>query len=109
MLQPSTWNKLGLGVAATFAALAASWLFSPPYTEAIARASAKTNVVTHEPTMADLGGLIAIRDVCIATSLAALGLRSSQENSAMGTVILSSMPLCAVDAAMLWKWNRRSE
>lgn len=102
MFSQSTWNKLGFGVAAGFAALGATWFANPPAATSSAR----------EPSRSDLIALVGIRDLCFAAALFALGFRGSRLRSgddAAGTVILAAMPLCALDAVLLWRWNRKTE
>lgn len=102
MFSQPTWNKLGLGVAAGFAALGVNWFANPPVATTTAR----------EPSRSDLIALIGIRDLCFAAALFALGFRGSRLRSgdnAAGTVILAVMPMCALDAVLLWKWNRKTE
>lgn len=100
------WNTLGLGVAASFAALGAGAMAFPHLTadvfglRALAEGSGRADV----PAVISL---IGARDLSIATALFALG-RAGREKE-MGTVILSTMLLCAVDVYVVWRNGKYRE
>ncbi|KAL6832454.1 hypothetical protein V8C40DRAFT_137185 [Trichoderma camerunense] len=106
LISASTWNTLGLSVAATFAILGSSALFDKKRT---------AELFSLEPTTSDekpkdgslVGLLVGSRDLTMAATLFAL--HRAGQTDAMGTVILSSMIICAADVYIVWKGKKRAE
>ncbi|KAL7937498.1 hypothetical protein V8C35DRAFT_182009 [Trichoderma chlorosporum] len=110
LISSSTWNNLGLGVAATFALLGSSALFDTKHAAELfslqpATSGEKPKDVETSPRL--VGLLVGSRDLTMATTLFAL-YRAGQTD-AMGTVILSSMIICAADVYIVWKGKKRAE
>ncbi|KAL7781998.1 hypothetical protein V8C43DRAFT_215642 [Trichoderma afarasin] len=106
LISASTWNSLGLSVAATFAILGSSALFDKKRT---------AELFSLEPTTSDekpkdgslVGLLVGSRDLTMAATLFAL--HRAGQTDAMGTVILSSMIICAADVYIVWKGKKKAE
>ncbi|KAM5344168.1 hypothetical protein ACJ41O_012705 [Fusarium nematophilum] len=95
----STWNSLGLGVAASWAALGLIAVFDPHRT-----ASLFGVTITGHDSKVGLSGLIGSRDLVIGLILFLLGRKG--RNDAMGTLILSTLGISATDIYLVWR--RRS-
>ncbi|KAJ6437188.1 general amino acid permease [Purpureocillium lavendulum] len=107
-LLPSTWNTLGLGVAASWAALsiagatrpaAAADLFGITALGSDGRGDYKSGA--DRDSMIGFAGVLASRDMTIALSLLYLG--RAGRNADMGAVILSTMIITAVDIWLVWR------
>ncbi|KAL7822541.1 hypothetical protein V8C26DRAFT_389238 [Trichoderma gracile] len=109
----STWNSLGLSVAATCAIFGSSALFDMKRT---------AELFSPQPSTAesrdDHGGpssssdrvvaiLVGSRDLTMATTLVALHRAGMRD--AMGTVILCSMGVCVADVYIVWRAGKRVE
>ncbi|KKP07405.1 hypothetical protein THAR02_00467 [Trichoderma harzianum] len=106
LISASTWNSLGLSVAATFAILGSSALFDKKRTAELFSLEPATS--EEKPTDGSLVGLlVGSRDLTMATTLFAL--HRAGQTDAMGTVILSSMIICAADVYIVWKGKKRAE
>ena len=115
-LQPSTWNALGLGVAATFIGLGTAAMSMPHYTAhlfgcAPPSTEAASSSISTSPGQrgadVDVAGLVRImaaRDLTIGVAMASLA--GHGENRATGTLILSSMLLCGMDIFTVWQRRR---
>jgi hypothetical protein len=132
-LQPSTWHALGLGVAANWAILGLSAMTWPHRTAALfgcgpengstSAALAGTNMPADANKSADgtdddgggaaavdvpgLVTLVGCRDLTFSAALFALGYNGRTRE--MGTVILSTMVVCAVDVFVVWRRRKLSE
>lgn len=104
LISSTAWNSLGLSVAASFAILGSgalvdskrtAKLFSlqPPPSDEKLRAS---------PSLVAI--LVGTRDLTMATALFAL--HRAGKMDAMGTVILSSMIICAADIYIVWRGEK---
>ncbi|OAQ83509.1 hypothetical protein PCL_05401 [Purpureocillium lilacinum] len=107
-LSPSTWNSLGLGVAATWAALglagglrpaAAADLFGITALGSGGRGDGKSGA--DRDSMIGFAGVLGSRDMTIALTLLYLG--RAGRNADMGAVILSTMTITAVDIWLVWR------
>ena len=105
---PSTWNSLGLGVAATWAALglagglrpaAAADLFGITALGSGGRGDGKSGA--DRDSMIGFAGVLGSRDMTIALTLLYLG--RAGRNADMGAVILSTMTITAVDIWLVWR------
>ncbi|QYT01363.1 hypothetical protein H0G86_008406 [Trichoderma simmonsii] len=106
LISASTWNSLGLSVAATFAILGSSALFDKKRTGELFSLEPATS--EEKPKDDSLVGLlVGTRDLTMATTLFAL--HRAGQTEAMGTVILSSMIICAADVYIVWKGKKRAE
>ncbi|OPB42411.1 hypothetical protein A0O28_0035280 [Trichoderma guizhouense] len=106
LISASTWNTLGLSVAATFAILGSSALFDKKRTAELFSLEPATS--EEKPKDGSLVGLlVGSRDLTMATTLFAL--HRAGQTDAMGTVILSSMIICAADVYIVWKGKKRAE
>ena len=119
-LQPSTWNALGLGVAATFIGLGTAAASMPHYTAHVFGCAPPSTEVTSssistststspgqrgaDVDVAGLVRLMAARDLTIGVTMACLA--GHGENRATGILILSSMLLCGVDIFTVWQRRR---
>ncbi|KAL6698910.1 hypothetical protein J3F84DRAFT_364347 [Trichoderma pleuroticola] len=109
-LSASTWNSLGLSVAATFAVLGSSALFDKKRTAELFSLEPATSDEKPKDGGASaslVGLLVGSRDLTMATTLFAL--HRAGQTEAMGTVILSSMIICAADVYIVWKGEKRAE
>ena len=100
---PATWNKLGLGVAATFAYLG-TLSFSHPSFVAKELGFHSLFGDAADSIQRDAAGLIAFigaRDLSF--SIAIVALSRAGRYREMGTVISSTMFFCAVDLIILWR------
>ncbi|RFU80957.1 hypothetical protein TARUN_1242 [Trichoderma arundinaceum] len=106
-ISSSTWNALGLSVAATFAVLGSSALVDSRRTaELFGLQPWANNNDEEKPSTAGtgpgvIGILVGTRDLTMATALFAL--HRAGQTDAMGTVILSSMVICAADIYLVWR------
>ncbi|UKZ80540.1 hypothetical protein TrVFT333_008301 [Trichoderma virens FT-333] len=110
LISPSTWNTLGLSVAATFAVLGSSALFDTKRTAELFSLQPSTGdeKTTDAGASSSLVGLlVGSRDITMATTLFAL--HRAGQTDAMGTVILSSMIICAADVYIVWKGKKWAE
>ncbi|KAK0766905.1 hypothetical protein N5P37_000635 [Trichoderma harzianum] len=111
LISTSTWNSLGLSVAATFAILGSSALFDKKRTaELFSLEPSSTSDGKPKDSGASsslVGLLVGTRDLTMATTLFAL--HRAGHTDAMGTVILSSMIICAADVYIVWKGKKRAE
>ncbi|UNI21180.1 hypothetical protein JDV02_007192 [Purpureocillium takamizusanense] len=107
-LSPATWNSLGLGVAATWAALgiagglrpaAAADLFGITALGSGGRGDYKSGA--DRDSMVGFAGVLASRDATIALALLYLG--RAGRNADMGAVILSTMTVTVVDVWLVWR------
>ncbi|KAL7821417.1 hypothetical protein V8C44DRAFT_314511 [Trichoderma aethiopicum] len=114
----STWNSLGLSVAATFAVLGSSALFDMKRTAelfSLQPPPRKRRLRSEEEEDDDGGGgssrvvaiLVGSRDLTMATALIALHRAGMRD--AMGTVILSSMGICVADLYIVWRAGKKLE
>lgn len=110
-ISPSTWNTLGLGVAGTWFALGLVGVLQPARTAEIFGISSGHPCGTAEESAAaarqGMALLLGSRDFTIGAALLALG--ASKRHDEMGTVILSTMIICAADIYLVWKAKRFSE
>lgn len=95
----STWNTLGLGVAATYATLGTASFLRPSL---VAQQLGFRPIAAgaHDNT-AGLLAFIGARDLSF--SLAIVALSRAGRYREMGTVILSTMLFCAVDLGVMWR------
>lgn len=101
----STWNRLGLGVAAAYASLGAMSFLRPAFvSEQFGLRS--TDGDSHADA-ADLLALVGARDFGFFLALVALS--RGKRYREMGIVILSTMPLCIVDLIIFWRNGRRAQ
>ncbi|KAH0525313.1 hypothetical protein TsFJ059_007698 [Trichoderma semiorbis] len=112
LISASTWNSLGLSVAATFAILGSSALFDKKRTaELFSLEPLSTSDEKPKDGGANssslVGLLVGSRDLTMAATLFAL--HRAGQTDAMGTVILSSMIICAADVYIVWKGKKRAE
>lgn len=117
-VSPSTWRVLGLSVAVTYMGLGsfaiagpvhAGKLFglypedsSPSSTDKPSTIIQETEKAEHADAICSSMTLLGARDLSIGIALAALHYQGGNQK-AMGTVILSSMVLCAVDVYEIWR------
>lgn len=110
LISPSTWNVLGLSVAATFAVLGSSALVDSKRTAELFGLSpplAASSSDEETPSPGVVAILVGSRDLTMATALFAL--HRGGHADAMGTVILSSMVLCAADIYLVWRRKKWAE
>ncbi|KAH7254612.1 hypothetical protein B0J15DRAFT_494686 [Fusarium solani] len=88
-LSPSTWNTLGLGVAAGWATLGLVGFFQ------------------QLDQLSSMALILGSRDFSIATALFMLG--RAGRNEEMGTLILSTLVICGADIYLVWKAKRYAE
>ncbi|KAM6509694.1 hypothetical protein FALCPG4_017341 [Fusarium falciforme] len=105
-LSPSTWNTLGLGVAAGWATLGLVGFFQP------ARSAELFGVIpsakdSSKETNRAMALILGSRDFSIATALFVLGRAGRDEE--MGTLILSTLVICGADIYLVWKAKRYAE
>ncbi|KAL7944429.1 hypothetical protein V8C42DRAFT_326752, partial [Trichoderma barbatum] len=110
LISPSTWNSLGLSVAATFAILGSSALVDSKRTAELFSLEPQTSGekpkhVGTSPSLVAI--LVGTRDLTMATTLFAL--HRAGQMDAMGTVILSSMVICAADVYIVWRGEKWAE
>lgn len=105
-LSPSTWNRLGLGVAATWVALGCIGIFQPVHTAEIFGVTSRDSD-TNETNYRAMGLLLGSRDVAIAAALFILG--RAGRNREMGAVILSTLIICATDIYLVRQSRRYQE
>jgi hypothetical protein len=107
----STWNSLGLSVAATFAILGSSALFDTERTAELFSLEPSTPPFVNEEQSRSSDRVVAIlvgsRDLTMATMLVALHRAGMRD--AMGTVILSSMGICVADLYIVWRAGKKVE
>lgn len=105
-LSPTTWNALGLGVAAGWATLGLIGFFQPARSAELFGVipSAKDSSKGINQAMALILGS---RDFSIATALFVLGREGRNEE--MGTLILSTLVICGADIYLVWKVKRYAE
>ncbi|PTB79204.1 hypothetical protein M440DRAFT_1370927 [Trichoderma longibrachiatum ATCC 18648] len=112
----STWNSLGLSVAATFAVLGSSALFDMKRTAELfsLQPPPRKRELRSEEAEDDGSGLCRVvailvgsRDLTMATALIALHRAGMRD--AMGTVILSSMGICVADLYIVWRAGKKVE
>lgn len=99
----STWNTVGLGVAATYAALGTASFLYPAF---VAGQLGFRSITT--AAQDDAAGLLAFvggRDISVCVAIMALS-RAGRHRE-MGTVILSTMLFCAVDLVVMWRNGQR--
>lgn len=104
-LSPTTWNRLGLGVAATYTALGAAALVSPV---AIASRAGFPDLV--EKAKNDVAGVMAsigARDISFGIAITALSVTGRYRE--MGTVIMSTLFFGFADLFMLCRDGKTSE
>ncbi|KAL7912805.1 hypothetical protein GGI35DRAFT_476636 [Trichoderma velutinum] len=110
LISASTWSSLGLSVAATFAVLGSSALFDKKRTAELFSLEPSTSGEKLKDGGANsslVGLLVGTRDLTMATVLFAL--HRAGQTDAMGTVILSSMIICAADVYIVWKGKKPAE
>ncbi|KAF3069571.1 hypothetical protein CFAM422_007072 [Trichoderma lentiforme] len=107
LISASTWNSLGLGVAATFAILGSSALFDKKRTAELFSLEPRATSAEKPKDGSLVGLLVGSRDLTMAATLFAL--HRAGQTDAMGTVILSSMIICAADVYIVWKGKKRAE
>ncbi|KAK4070106.1 uncharacterized protein Triagg1_6527 [Trichoderma aggressivum f. europaeum] len=110
LISASTWNSLGLSVAAAFAVLGSSALFDKKRTAELSSLEPSTSDEKPRDGGASaslVGLLVGSRDLTMAATLFAL--HRAGQTDAMGTVILSSMIICAADVYIVWKGEKRAE
>ena len=101
----STWRALGLSVAVAYSGLGCLGIFAPKMcAEGLGLRS--HNNPEAERLVANSLILLSARDLSIATAL--YSFYRTQNSRAMGTVILSTMVLCVIDVAMVWRLKRDS-
>lgn len=104
-INASTWNTLGLCVATTYATLGASTIFFPWLT---AETLGFRSLLEHaKADVPGVMGFIGGRDLSIGLAIFVLG--RAGRNREMGTLILSSMFLCAIDTYVFWANGKRFE
>ncbi|KAH7161324.1 hypothetical protein EDB81DRAFT_784448 [Dactylonectria macrodidyma] len=106
MTSISAWNTLGLGVAATWAALGLVGVLRPTRSAEIFGVLSM-HKADGTPDDTGIALLFGSRDFTIAAALFAL--YSAGRDEEMGTVILSSMIICVADIYLAWKSRRGSE
>jgi hypothetical protein len=105
-LAPSTWQALGLSVAASYASLGMFAIVLPHraayeffgLSEPVTPATPKRN---DGSTITLLMRLLGARDISIALALSALGYTGRWRE--LGTVILAGSILCAADCVAIWR------
>ncbi|KAK2594462.1 hypothetical protein QQS21_007808 [Conoideocrella luteorostrata] len=104
-ISPTTWNTLGLGVAYSWGVLSALATFAPHRTAELFGITTLSNEQTADPeSVLGFSGLVGSRDLAIA--LAMYYLARKGRNDELGTLILSTMCICAADIGLVWR--RRS-
>ncbi|TFB05144.1 hypothetical protein CCMA1212_002996 [Trichoderma ghanense] len=111
-ISASTWNRLGLSVAATYAILGSSALFDMKRTAELFSLQPSTASLAREGREDDSSArlvaiLVGSRDLTLATTLYALHRAGMRD--AMGTVILSSMGICVADLWIVWRAGKKVE
>lgn len=96
---PSTWNTLGLGVAAAYASLGTASFLYPSFVAQ--QLGFRSLIRGAQDDAAGLLAFIGARD--LSYSLAIVALSRAGRHREMGTVILSTMLFCAVDLGVLWR------
>lgn len=102
---PSTWNNLGLGVAASFALLGTLTFVEPAVAEdlfGVAKATSGSPI--RQLDSFSFSSLIGSRDIAIAVALFSLSREGSRKE--MGTVVLSTLCICLPDLYLVWR-NRK--
>lgn len=99
-LSPTTWNTLGLGVASSWVVLSSLATFSPHRTAALFGITVLSDSQTadHESTLG-FSGLLGSRDLAI--GLAMYFLAKKGRNDELGTLILSTLCICAADIGLV--------
>ena len=106
MVQPTTWNRIGLGIAVIkVSTQAADLLLSRLRSESGSQTAFEETADRKAVKVDELYDIIAVEYFCTAITLLAFGTRGTVGNHAMGTVILCSMPSAALNAWMQWKWK----
>ncbi|CAM1509808.1 Fc.00g001430.m01.CDS01 [Cosmosporella sp. VM-42] len=106
LIAQSTWNTLGLGVAATWIALGVLGVSQPARAAELFGVPLATKESGHTSNIG-IALILGSRDLTIGTALFALGRTGRYEE--MGTVILTSMIICVIDVYLVWKTKRHLE
>ena len=99
-VSPTTWNTLGLGVAGSWVVLSSLATFAPHRTARLFGITALSDgdKADHESALG-FSGVVGSRDLTI--GLAMYWLARKGRNDELGTLILSTMCVCAVDLALV--------
>lgn len=106
LLSPSTWNTLGLGVAAGWATLGCIGILYPARSAELFGVISSEKDISKEANRA-MALILGSRDLSIATALLVLG--RTGRNEEMGTLILSTLVICGADIYLVWKAKRYAE
>jgi hypothetical protein len=101
-ISPTTWNTLGLGIASSWIVLGSLAAVTPHRAAELFGITTLSNPHTadHESTLG-FSGVLGSRDLTI--GLAMYFLAKKGRNDELGTLILSTLCVCAVDIALVWR------
>lgn len=101
-ISPTTWNTLGLGVASSWFVLSSLATFTPHRTAELFGITTLSNDRTADPeSILGFSGMVGSRDLTI--GLAMYFLAKKGRNDELGTLILSTLCICAADIGLVWR------